>query len=121
MSPRELPPTSAFAHDDGSADPVLTELLAAYAEGRSSLADVVRGLAGTRLLVPVLAHAEVSAEPAAAAHAAGMRCIAVPYVAEQADEPGFTTADLLLRGGQKEFTARSAYAWLRGTVTTSSA
>ena len=64
---------------------------------------------------------EDAAPGAAAAHAAGMRCIAVPYVAEQADEPGFTTADLLLRGGQKEFTARSAYAWLRGTVTTSSA
>ena len=64
---------------------------------------------------------EDAAPGAAAAHAAGMRCIAVPYVAEQADDPGFATASLLLRGGQKEFTARSAYAWLRGTAATNSA
>ncbi|MFY4721090.1 HAD family hydrolase [Streptomyces sp. LaBMicrA B280] len=59
---------------------------------------------------------EDAAPGAAAAHAAGMRCVAVPYVAEQADDPGFATASLLLRGGQREFTARSAYAWLRGTT-----
>ncbi|MFG2792484.1 HAD family hydrolase [Streptomyces sp. NPDC048419] len=49
---------------------------------------------------------------AAAAHAAGMRCIAIPYVAEQAGAPEFATAGLLLRGGQEEFTARGAYDWL---------
>ncbi|GGY37713.1 HAD family hydrolase [Streptomyces djakartensis] len=49
---------------------------------------------------------------AAAAHAAGMRCIAVPYVAAHADALEFATAGLLLRGGQREFTARSAYDWL---------
>ncbi|MFI6654601.1 HAD family hydrolase [Streptomyces sp. NPDC050523] len=49
---------------------------------------------------------------AAAAHAAGMRCIAVPYVAGQAGAPQFATAGLLLRGGQEEFTARGAYDWL---------
>ncbi|BDO42529.1 SseB family protein [Cellulomonas sp. NTE-D12] len=69
MSPRELPPTSAFAHDDGSADPALAAVVGAYAAGRSSLADVVAALSGTRVLVPVLAHAEVSAEQAAAEHA----------------------------------------------------
>lgn len=52
---------------------------------------------------------------AAAAHAAGMRCIAIPYVAEQAGAPEFTTADLLLRGGQEEFTACAAYDWLAGS------
>ncbi|GGS74623.1 HAD family hydrolase [Streptomyces cinerochromogenes] len=56
---------------------------------------------------------EDAAPGAAAAHAAGMRCVAVPYVPGQADAPEFTTASLLLRGGQAEFTARSAYAWLR--------
>ncbi|WP_093699004.1 HAD family phosphatase [Streptomyces sp. 2231.1] len=56
---------------------------------------------------------EDAAAGAAAAHAAGMRCIAIPYVAAQADAPEFATAALLLRGGQAEFTARSAYAWLR--------
>lgn len=61
---------------------------------------------------------EDAAPGAAAAHAAGMRCIAVPYVAAQADMPEFATATLLLRGGQTEFTAQSAYAWLRATAQT---
>ncbi|MFC9843250.1 HAD family hydrolase [Streptomyces sp. NPDC060223] len=55
---------------------------------------------------------EDAAPGAAAAHAAGMRCIAIPYVAAQADDPRFATAGLLLRGGQAEFTARAAYDWL---------
>lgn len=55
---------------------------------------------------------EDAAPGAAAAHAAGMRCIAVPYVAAQADDPAFATAGLLVRGGQAEFTARAAYDWL---------
>jgi HAD superfamily hydrolase (TIGR01509 family) len=59
---------------------------------------------------------EDAAPGAAAAHAAGMRCIAIPYVAAQAGAPEFATATLLLRGGQPEFTAQSAYAWLRATA-----
>ncbi|WP_405740227.1 HAD family phosphatase [Streptomyces sp. NBC_00028] len=55
---------------------------------------------------------EDAAPGAAAAHAAGMRCIAIPYVTAQADAPEFATASLLLRGGQEEFTARDAYDWL---------
>lgn len=55
---------------------------------------------------------EDAAPGAAAAHAAGMRCIAIPYVPAQADAPEFTTAGLLLRGGQKEFTAQAAFDWL---------
>ncbi|MFI7414997.1 HAD family hydrolase [Streptomyces sp. NPDC049627] len=55
---------------------------------------------------------EDAAPGAAAAHAAGMRCIAIPYVAAHADAPEFATAGLLVRGGQREFTARSAYDWL---------
>ncbi|MBT1093898.1 HAD family phosphatase [Streptomyces sp. Tu102] len=55
---------------------------------------------------------EDAAPGAAAAHAAGMRCFAVPYVAAQADAPEFATAGLLVRGGQAEFTARAAYDWL---------
>lgn len=55
---------------------------------------------------------EDAAPGAAAAHAAGMRCIAIPYVAAQADAPEFTRAGLLLRGGQEEFTARAAHDWL---------
>ncbi|MEU6357455.1 HAD family phosphatase [Streptomyces sp. NPDC047072] len=57
---------------------------------------------------------EDAAPGAAAAHAAGMRCIAIPYVPAQAGAPEFTTAGLLLRGGQEEFTARAAYEWVVG-------
>lgn len=57
---------------------------------------------------------EDAAPGAAAAHAAGMRCIAIPYVTAQADAPEFTTAGLLLRGGQEEFTAKAAYEWIVG-------
>ncbi|MFD5624803.1 MULTISPECIES: HAD family hydrolase [unclassified Streptomyces] len=60
---------------------------------------------------------EDAAPGVAAAHAAGMRCLAVPYVADQADDPRFGTAGLLLRGGQAEFTARAAYDWLAGPAT----
>ncbi|MEV0909922.1 HAD family hydrolase [Streptomyces hokutonensis] len=55
---------------------------------------------------------EDAAPGAAAAHAAGMRCIAIPYVTAQADALEFATAGLLLRGGQAEFSARAAYDWL---------
>ncbi|WP_106409497.1 HAD family hydrolase [Streptomyces odonnellii] len=47
-----------------------------------------------------------------AANAAGMRCIAVPYVRATADDPAFATAGLLFPGGQREFTAQAAYTWL---------
>ncbi|MFB6848973.1 HAD family hydrolase [Streptomyces sp. NPDC056373] len=59
---------------------------------------------------------EDAAPGAAAAHAAGMRCIAIPYVPAQANAPEFATAGLLLRGGQEQFTARSAYDWLAGSA-----
>ncbi|MBZ3901791.1 MULTISPECIES: HAD family hydrolase [Streptomyces] len=55
---------------------------------------------------------EDAAPGVAAAHAAGMRCVAVPYLAGQADDPAFATAGLLVRGGQGEFTAREAYDWV---------
>ncbi|MFH0517602.1 HAD family hydrolase [Streptomyces sp. M41] len=59
---------------------------------------------------------EDAAPGAAAAHAAGMRCIAVPYVPAQADAPEFASAGLLLPGGQPDFTARRAYDWLVGST-----
>ncbi|HEY8718382.1 SseB family protein [Pengzhenrongella sp.] len=59
MSPRELPPSSAFAGDDGSADPELAAALGAFGAGSGSVADVVAALAGARVLVPVLADLEV--------------------------------------------------------------
>ncbi|WP_030566056.1 HAD family hydrolase [Streptomyces aureocirculatus] len=55
---------------------------------------------------------EDAAPGALAARAAGMRCIAIPYVAAQADDPAFASADLLFRDGQEEFTAQAALDWL---------
>ncbi|MEV7281227.1 HAD family phosphatase [Streptomyces sp. NPDC093111] len=55
---------------------------------------------------------EDAAPGAAAAHAAGMRCLALPYVPQTADDPAFATADLLFRDGQREFTARAALDWI---------
>ena len=53
---------------------------------------------------------------AAAARAAGMRCIAVPYVEDTADDAAFLAADLLFAGGQREFTAKAAYEWITGAA-----
>lgn len=62
MAGRELPPSSPFAADDGSADPAVSAALAAFGRGEGSLAGVVDALAGTRVLVPVLADLEVAGE-----------------------------------------------------------
>ncbi|MFE4496768.1 HAD family hydrolase [Streptomyces niveus] len=58
---------------------------------------------------------EDAAPGVVAARAAGMRCVAVPYVAGTADDPAFRGAELLFARGQDEFTAQAAYAWLSGT------
>lgn len=56
MTGRELPPTSPFAGDDGSADAVLVAALAA-----GGLPGVVEALRHARVLVPVLARVEAEA------------------------------------------------------------
>ncbi|MFJ7265060.1 HAD family hydrolase [Streptomyces sp. NPDC099050] len=55
---------------------------------------------------------EDAAPGALAARAAGMRCVAIPYVAAMADDPAFAAAGLLFPSGQAEFSAESAYSWL---------
>ncbi|WP_461011307.1 HAD family hydrolase [Streptomyces capparidis] len=57
---------------------------------------------------------EDSAPGALAAHRAGMRCAVVPYSPELADDPGFATAELLVRGGHREFDAGAAHRWIVG-------
>ncbi|GAA4661510.1 HAD family hydrolase [Streptomyces youssoufiensis] len=52
---------------------------------------------------------------AEAARRAGMRCVAVPYVPATADDPRFAAAGLRFPGGQGEFDAERAYAWLTGS------
>lgn len=68
MTGRALPPTSAFAGDDGTADPALAAVLAEHAAGRADLAGVVAELAGARVLVPVLASAEQTGTVQAGGH-----------------------------------------------------
>jgi len=48
-------PTSAFATDDGSADPRVTDALGAYAQGVATGSEVLQALSTSRLLVPVVA------------------------------------------------------------------
>lgn len=48
-------PDPGFSDDDGSADPRLSEALAAWAEDRSAVGPVLEALKGARLLVPVVA------------------------------------------------------------------
>ncbi|MEU7042151.1 HAD family phosphatase [Streptomyces varsoviensis] len=49
---------------------------------------------------------------AEAAHRAGMRCVAIPYVPGTAGDPAFATAGLLFAGGQSDFSAEAAYDWI---------
>lgn len=51
-----------------------------------------------------------------AARRAGMRCVAVPYLPEQADEAVAAGAGLVFRGGQREFSAERAFAWIAGAA-----
>ncbi len=55
---------------------------------------------------------EDAAPGAQAARAAGMDCVAVPYVTDIADDPAFASAGLLFPGGQQEFSADAAHDWL---------
>ncbi|KQY20521.1 hypothetical protein ASD16_19585 [Cellulomonas sp. Root485] len=59
MTGRELPPSSPFAGDDGTADPAVAAALDALRDGSGTVAALVDALAGTRVLVPVLAELEV--------------------------------------------------------------
>ena len=72
--------------------------------------------AARRLGVPprrcvVLEDAPPGAE---AAHRAGMRCVAVPYLRGTEADPAFASAGLLFAGGQGEFDAGRAFEWITG-------
>ncbi|RAJ56528.1 HAD superfamily hydrolase (TIGR01509 family) [Streptomyces sp. Amel2xB2] len=77
--------------------------------------DVFLAAAG-RLGVPPGGCAVVEDAPpgAEAARRAGMRCVAVPYVRGSQDDPWFASAGLLFPGGQGEFDAERAFAWITG-------
>ncbi|MFF9011962.1 HAD family hydrolase [Streptomyces sp. NPDC014870] len=91
-------------------DAYLTTLVSAEEVGRGKPEPDVFLEAARRLGVePARCVVFEDAPPGAlAARAAGMRCVALPYVAATADDPAFLAADLLFPGGQAEFTARAA-------------
>lgn len=69
MSERTTIPDPGFAGDDGSADPRVGAVLAAWARGESTYADALAVLQGARLLVPVVAVlGEVEYDEAGLAH-----------------------------------------------------
>lgn len=49
----------------------------------------------------------------AAAHHAGMACVAVPYLTDEPLAAEFDTAELLFPAGMAEFTAEAAFEWMR--------
>ncbi|MEU4729716.1 HAD family phosphatase [Streptomyces sp. NPDC023588] len=55
---------------------------------------------------------EDAAPGARAARAAGMGCVAIPYVKDTTHDPAFAAAGLLFPGGQAEFSADVAHDWL---------
>ncbi|MGW0394340.1 HAD family hydrolase [Streptomyces sp. NPDC003042] len=55
---------------------------------------------------------EDAAPGAVAARAAGMSCMAIPYMTDTAGDPAFAAADLLFAGGQPQFSADAACDWL---------
>ncbi|MBT2407805.1 MULTISPECIES: HAD family phosphatase [unclassified Streptomyces] len=55
---------------------------------------------------------EDAAPGAQAARAAGMGCIAIPYVRDTAVDAAFAGVGLLFRAGQREFSADTAYEWV---------
>lgn len=67
---RSLPQATAYAHDDGSADPTLVAVLAEHAAGRADLGAVLAVLAGSRLLVAILPHGREGAPTDEASRAA---------------------------------------------------
>ena len=62
---RELPPPSAFAGDDGSADPALLSAVEALLAGHGTTAQLVATLVSARVLIPVMAELEHSGAGAA--------------------------------------------------------
>ncbi|MEN2423613.1 HAD family phosphatase [Streptomyces rimosus] len=95
-------------------DAQLTVLVSAEEVGQGKPAPDIFLEAARRLDAPpqecvVLEDAPPGAE---AAHRAGMRCVAIPYVPETATDPAFGSAGLFFPGGQQEFTAEAAYRWI---------
>lgn len=97
----------------GLAD-AFTEKVSTQHVSRGKPAPDVFLFAAEKLGVPVesCVVVEDSAHGVEAAHAAGMRCIAIPSVLEPLD-PGFGTAEVLVAGGMTEASSEALIAWVR--------
>jgi SseB protein N-terminal domain len=90
-----------FRADQGDADPAVSGTLAGYAEGRSGEREVLSALAGTRLLVPVVAVGSPGG-PSADATSAGEKAseVGVPAIIGRDGRPAvpaFTSLEALRR------------------------
>ncbi|WP_149183758.1 SseB family protein [Streptomyces sp. TRM49041] len=92
-------PDPAFSDDDGSADPKLTEALAAWAEDRSAEPRVLEALKGARLLVPVVAVLGEVEEDESGLRREKTSDMAVPTLTagDRRALPAFTSTDALAR------------------------
>jgi hypothetical protein len=93
-----LPPVNPFAGDDGSADPALAAVLAAYRCGQVDLHDVQQALVAARVMVPLLA--ELGREGTGAAGlrqdtTAAMSSVTITGRDGRLAQPMFTSLDAL--------------------------
>lgn len=97
MTGRELPPTPAFADDDGAAHPGLQAVLERFGRDEAGMLEVVTALVGTRVLVPVLAHelAPAPPGPTAGERPAGASVVAVAAPDGRTALPVFTSVGSL--------------------------
>ncbi len=92
-------PDPGFSDDDGSADPRLSEALAAWAEDRSAVEPVLTALKGARLLVPVVAVLGEVEEDEKGLRREKTSDMAVPTLkaGNRTALPAFTSTDALAR------------------------
>ena len=90
----------SFRDDDGSAEPGVTAVLEAFAAGQGTEQDVLTALAGSRLLVPVLAvlpDATAPAEPSQGEKASEMALPMLIGLDGRRAIPAFTSQDSMCR------------------------
>ncbi|MFF7896609.1 SseB family protein [Streptomyces sp. NPDC007907] len=92
-------PDSGFSDDDGSADPRLSEALAAWSEDRGALGRVLTALKDARLLVPVVAVLGEVEEDENGLRREKTSDMAVPTLkaGDRTALPAFTSTDSLAR------------------------
>lgn len=98
MTAYALPPASPFAGDDGSADPALAAVLAAYHQHLVDLHEVQRALVHCRVMVPLLAELVeegVAGNGAPMDKSASMSSVTITGRDGRLAQPMFTSLDTL--------------------------